>query len=137
MKGGGETSSSVDREWRAFQMILEAGDEGLLQTEMWNRLGITGQEGSKIARRFEEKGIIKRRRELHEGRQTYRLFSTKKTVTLDSIMGCPCAACRDMDRCLPGRQISPTLCPVLTEWIDLNASENTRETPHPHFASIQ
>ena len=118
-------------------MILEAGDEGLLQTEMWKRLGITGQEGSKIARRFEEKGVIKRQRELHEGRQTYRLFSTKKTVTLDSIMGCPCGTCDDVERCITGRQISPTRCPVLTEWIDLNASENTRETPHPHFASIQ
>ena len=101
-------------------MILEAGDEGLLQTEMWKRLGITGQEGSKITRRFEEKGVIKRQRELHEGRLTYRLFPTKKTVTLDSIMGCPCATCDDVERCIPGKRISPVHCPNLTDWIDLN-----------------
>ena len=112
--------SGREREKRVFQLISEAGEEGLLQTEMWKRLGITGQDGSRIARRFEGKGIIKRQRVLHENRWTYRLFSTKKPVTLDSVMGCPCATCSDMDRCISGQRISPVHCPNLTDWIDFN-----------------
>jgi len=30
---------------------------------MWKRLGLTGQEGSRITRRFEEEGVIKWQRE--------------------------------------------------------------------------
>ena len=112
--------SRRELERRAFQLISEAGEEGLLQTEMWKRLGITGQEGSRIARRFEEKRIIRRRRELHDSRWTYRLISLKKPVTMDTIGGCPCATCNDMDRCLPGQKISPFHCSLLTDWIDLN-----------------
>jgi hypothetical protein len=86
---------------------------------------------------FEKKGWVGRRRVLHESRWTYRLFLLTKTFTIDSIMDCPCIACDEMDRCIPGRFTSPVLCPILAEWINLNASEKTRETPHPHFTSIQ
>jgi len=111
--------SGRELERRAFRLISEAGEEGLLQSDMWKRLGITGQEGSRIARRFEEKRIIRRLRELHEGYWTYRLISLMKPVTLDSIWGCPCAACNDMNRCIPGQRISPVLCSLLTDWINL------------------
>ena len=56
-----------DLEKRAFRLILEAEDEGVLQSEMWRRLGISDKYGSKIARGLEKKGAIKRQRELHEG----------------------------------------------------------------------
>lgn len=67
-------SAKREREKRAFQLILESGEEGLLQAEMWRRLGISDRDGSRIARGFEENGVIKWQRELHDGRWTYRLF---------------------------------------------------------------
>ena len=109
-----------DREKRAFQLILEAGDEGFLQVDMWRRLGISSKYGSKIARGFEEKGVIKRQRELHEGKWTYRLISLIEPVTINSIIDCPCMACNDIDKCTPGRFVSPLLCKKLTYWIDPN-----------------
>lgn len=113
-------SARRDLEREAFQLIFEAGDEGVLQVEIWRRLGITDQKGSRIARGFEEKGIIKRKRELHEGRWTYRLVSLRKPVKINSILDCLCVACGDIDRCLPGGQIKPSLCTRLTYWININ-----------------
>ena len=123
-------------ERKAFRLIKEAGD-GLLQSEMRKILGVGSSEASSIALKFLERGVIKRLKELHDGRWTYRLISLRKHVTLDSIKDCPCLACDETDRCIPGRFTSPLLCPILTEWMNLKESEKTRETPHTHLTSIQ
>ena len=101
-------------------MIQAAGGEGILQMEIWKTLGVYSREGSRMALKFLEMGYIERVKELHEGRWTYRLFSTKKPVTIDSISDCPCMTCYDIDRCIPGSFASPTLCKKLTYWIALN-----------------
>lgn len=111
-----------DLDKRAFQLILESGDEGVLQSEMWRRLGISDKYGSRIARGLEEKGVIKRQRELHEGRWTYRLISLKKQITIDSINDCPCMPCENIEKCDPGLFASPILCEKFTNW--LNAKTN-------------
>ncbi|GAH60747.1 unnamed protein product, partial [marine sediment metagenome] len=111
-------STGREREKRAFQFILEAGEEGLMQSDMWKQLGANSQMGSTIAQKLERKDIIKRLRVLHDGRWTYRLFSIKKPVTIESIMDCPCMNCEDIEKCTPGRFISPDLCEKLTYWID-------------------
>ena len=112
-----------EREKRAFQLILEAGEEGILQSEMWKRLESNSQTGTIISRKLERMGIINRQRELHNGRWTYRLISKQKPVTVESIIDCPCTACNDIDRCTPGLLVSPILCKKLTYWIDLNTDK--------------
>jgi len=120
--------SREERERRAFRMIQDAGGEGTLQVEMWKALGVYSREGSRIVFKFLEKGSIERRKELYEGRWTYRLFSTKKPVTIDSISDCPCMACYDIDRCATGPWVSPSLCKKLTYWITLK-TDNERVSP--------
>ena len=73
-----------------------------------------------IALKFLERGVIKRLKELHEGRWTYRLISLQKLVTVESIIDCPCMACDDINKCTPGLFVSPLLCIKLTYWIDTN-----------------
>ncbi|MBA7649056.1 hypothetical protein ES703_56849 [subsurface metagenome] len=109
-----------EREKRAFQLILEAGEEGILQSEIWKRLGTDSRTGSRIAIKFERDGRIKRQRELHGGRWTYRLFSLMKPITVDSIIDCPCMVCNDINRCTPGGRVSPLFCKKFTYWIDPN-----------------
>ena len=109
-----------ENEKHAFQLILEAGDDGILQIEMRNILGVNSTEGSRVALKFLKREAIKRQRELHDGRWTYRLFSVKKPVTVDSIMDCPCMNCDEIEKCTPGRFVSPTLCEKLTYWMDIN-----------------
>jgi len=109
-----------EREKRAFQLILESGEEGILQIEMRRILGADTREGSVIALKFLKGGIIKRLKELHESRWTYRLISTRKPITVESIIDCPCMACNDIERCIPGLLVSPFLCKKLTYWLDIN-----------------
>ena len=110
-------------ERRAMQLVLDAADEGILQSEMWKRLDVTSREGSRLALKFEEKGIVERRKVLHNGRWTYRLYSQTKPVTIDSISDCPCMICEDLDKCFPGGQVSPIYCQMLTEWTSLNTDQ--------------
>jgi hypothetical protein len=109
-----------DLERRALQLIIEVGEEGILQSEMWKTLGVTSREGSRLALKFEEKGAVERKRVLHEGRWTYKLFSLSKQVTIDSIKDCPCIICEELDKCFSGGQLSPLHCLNLTIWIDPN-----------------
>ena len=107
-------------ERKALSLVLEAGEEGILQSDMWKSLGVTSREGSRLAIKFEEKGAVERRKVLHEGRWTYKLFSQSKAVTIDSISDCPCMICEDIDKCFTGGETSPINCPQLTIWIDPN-----------------
>jgi len=103
-------------------MIQDAGGEGILQMEMWKTLGVCSREASRIALKLLERGSIERLKELHEGRWTYRLFSTMKPATIDSIRDCPCMVCCDIERCTTGPWVSPRLCKKLTYWIDLKTA---------------
>jgi len=100
-------------------MIQDAGGEGILQVEVWKALGVCSREVSRMVFKFLERGFIERVKAPHEGRWTYRLFSKKKPVTIDSIMDCPCMTCYDIDRCATGPWVSPSLCKKLTYWINL------------------
>ena len=107
-----------DLERKALSLVLEAGSEGLLQSDMWKGLGVTSREGSRLALKFEEKGAVERRKVLHNGRWTYRLFSQIKLVTFESIKDCPCIVCEGLDQCFESGQISPLNCQKLALWMD-------------------
>jgi len=109
---------------RALKLIIDAGEEGILQSELWRRLGATSREGSRIAIRLERRGLITRKRELHDGRWTYRLFARVRKVSISSIMGCPCFSCPDNFRCSPGGIVDPVKCEKLTRWVIRTAPKN-------------
>ncbi|UCH58150.1 MAG: transcriptional regulator [Candidatus Bathyarchaeota archaeon] len=111
-------------ERKALQIILEAGEDGILQSEMWKKLGVTSREGSRLALKFEEKGAVVRERVLHKGRWTYKLFSQTKLVSLESIRDCPCIVCEGLDKCFSGGQISPIHCQQLTLWMDPSLADS-------------
>ena len=110
---------------KALQMIIESGDEGILQCDMWRKLGATSREGSRIALKLARRGLIRRERVLHEGRWTFKLYPKWRKVTLDSILGCPCLACPDSARCGPWGSISPNECEKLTNWLLQLAEEDS------------
>jgi hypothetical protein len=108
----------------AFQLITEAGEDGILQSDMWKKLDVTSREGSRLALKFEEKGVVERRKVLHEGRWTYKLFSKTKMVAIDSISDCPCITCEGLEKCFPGGQVTPIHCQLLTLWMDPDLAES-------------
>ena len=104
-------------EQKALRIIMKEGEKGILQSELWRRMNATSREGSRISINLERRGLIRRERELYNGRWTYRLYSMKQLVSIDSIITCPCLTCKDNDRCGPGGKINPNECEQLTQWI--------------------
>jgi hypothetical protein len=106
-----------DLEQKALHFVVNTGYEGVLQSELWRELGASSREGSRVAIKLEEKGLIRREKELQGGRWTYRLFPKRLPPSIVSIGDCPCLLCKDNARCDPTTEISPKNCVKLTEWI--------------------
>jgi hypothetical protein len=106
-----------DLEHKALQFVMNTGPEGILQSELWRHLGASSREGSRISIKLENKGLIRREKELQEGRWTYRLFPKRLPASIDSIADCPCMMCVDNPRCDPASSVSPQNCERLTEWL--------------------
>jgi len=107
----------VDLEQKALQLVMNAGEQGLLQSELWRNVDASSREGSRISLKLEKKGLIYREKELSNGRWTYRLFSMRQPVSIDSILTCPCLTCEESIRCGAGGRVSPSDCDTLTLWI--------------------
>ena len=113
-----------DLEHKALQFIMNTGFDGILQSELWRRLGASSREGSRIALKLEDKKLIRREKELRKGRWTYRLYPKRLPPRIDSIADVPCLLCRDNQRCDPASAVSPQSCDKLTEWL-LSMSKDT------------
>jgi hypothetical protein len=108
-----------DLEQKALQFVVNTGFEGVLQSDLWHELGASSREGSRIALKLENKGLIRREKELREGRWTYRLFPKRLPASIDTIVDCPCLMCPDNPRCDPSSSISPQDCDRLTDWLQI------------------
>lgn len=104
-------------EHRALSFIANHSEEGVLQSDLWRSLDASSREGSRIALKLENKGLIRRERELFEGRWTYRLFPMRRPASINSIIDCPCLSCPESIRCGAYGAISPNVCEKLTEWL--------------------
>jgi len=67
-------------EERAIRLLLKHQKEGLLQSELWHKLGVTSREGSRIAIKLEKKGMVKRVKEFAKDRWTRRLIPLIREV---------------------------------------------------------
>jgi DNA-binding MarR family transcriptional regulator len=61
-----------ENEGDAVEYIKSADDA--YQSQLWKELDVTSRTGSRIAKRLEEKGIVRREQTTHDGNNTYRLI---------------------------------------------------------------
>jgi len=104
-------------EEKAIKLLLKHQKEGLLQSELWHKLGVTSREGSRIAIKLEKKGMIKRVKEFAKDRWTRRLVPLIRQVTIEPIKGSPCLSCEYDQVCGKEGVITPRSCPKLESWI--------------------
>lgn len=100
-----------------LNMIVNAGENGVLQSELWKTITTDSREGSRAILRLERKKLIERRKELSGGRWTYRILSRRKIPRVDSITTVPCAFCNLESRCNRSGIVSPDKCDRLTIWL--------------------
>lgn len=85
------------------------------------------REGSRAILRLEKRGLIERRKELHGGRWTYRVFSTRKYSSVDSVVDMPCPFCEDMDtRCGQGQALFPGNCQKMDRFLQILVTANSK-----------
>jgi len=101
----------------ALEIVTESGKEGILQSELWKRLGATSREGSRISLRLERRRLVRRDRELSVNRWTYRLYPVRQPLTIDSIIDCPCLTCYTNQKCNEIDVVTPNQCSKLIEWV--------------------
>jgi len=106
-----------DLEYKALHFIANTRSLGVLQADLWRKLGASSREGSRIALKLENKGLIRREKELCGGRWTYRLFPKRLPASINSVVDCPCLMCPDNPRCTAFGTVSPNACERLTEWV--------------------
>ncbi len=112
------TKKNREAERKALKLILNAGNEGVLQSELWKLLDISNREASRMAIKFVEKDRVCREKVLNNGRWTYKIFSMEEYVTINSIEGCPCLVCAEVEKCYTEGTKDPRTCLDLTAWID-------------------
>jgi hypothetical protein len=105
-----------------LRIVMELGDMGILQSELWKKLTADSREGSRAILRLEKKGLIARKKELHEGRWTYRVFAKRRYSTIDSIVDIPCAFCDLIGNCPQAWIMNPNKCEHLTKWLQTLAA---------------
>jgi hypothetical protein len=101
----------------ALQMINESEDQGILQSDLWKLIGVSSREGSRIAIRLEKKKLIRREKEYHSKRWTYRLYPVKKNNPLIPVIDSPCIVCENNSKCSVEGVVSPLNCRKLIEWV--------------------
>ncbi len=104
-------------EERAIKLLLKYEDKGILQSELWHKLGVTSREGSRIAIKLEKKGIVKRVKEFANDRWTRRLVPLIRQLSIEPIKGAPCPSCPHENTCGLDKMITPCTCVQLEEWI--------------------
>jgi hypothetical protein len=115
---------------KSFKIITQDGKHGILQSNLWKQLEITGRDGSRLALRLEKQSLIKREKILEKGRWTYKLLPIELPVNIVSIDKAPCLMCPVEHMCSEEGSYSPNNCNLIQDWL-LSAVDSISATiPH-------
>ena len=45
---------------KVYMMVVDHGEDGILQNEVWKKLELTSRDGSRLSIRLEKRGMVKR-----------------------------------------------------------------------------
>jgi hypothetical protein len=110
-------ASTDDLTGKSFKIITQNGKHGILQSNFWKELEITGRDGSRLALRLEKQYLIKREKILEKGRWTYKLLPTELPVDIVSIDKAPCLMCPVEHMCSEEGSYSPNNCNLIQDWL--------------------
>uniref|UniRef100_A0A7C4JN85 MarR family transcriptional regulator n=1 Tax=Staphylothermus marinus TaxID=2280 RepID=A0A7C4JN85_STAMA len=126
-------SRGIRAEDLIYRELIENPGSVFYQNELCRKLGVNSKTVSKVLRKFEERGIIKREKAYRSGKITYRIIVLKKEIeqgnslsttttktSLDMFIDIPCFSCIHMDNCYEGGYYEPKYCPWIKEWLEAN-----------------
>ena len=102
---------------KVCDILAEKESDGMFQRELWKKLKLTNQVGSRLALKLERMGTITREKLLENDRWTYKLILKKTPVSTQSIENAPCLVCPVEQKCSLEGEISPTNCQFIEDWV--------------------
>tara|TARA_B100000315_G_scaffold259678_1_gene316640 strand:- start:745 stop:1212 length:468 start_codon:yes stop_codon:yes gene_type:complete len=100
-----------------YKIVVEAEDQGVLQSSVWRKLKLNSRDGSRLSIRLEKRSLIRREKIVENGRWTYKLYPLKIPLSMNSIVQSPCITCPLENRCSNEGEISPKYCNLLSNWV--------------------
>lgn len=100
-----------------YKIVVEAEDQGVLQSNVWRKLKLNSRDGSRLSIRLEKRSLIRREKIVENGRWTYKLYPLKIPLPMNSISQSPCITCPLESRCSEEGEISPRYCNLLSNWV--------------------
>ena len=102
---------------KVCDILAEKESDGMFQGELWKKLKLTNQVGSRLALKLERMGTITREKLLENNRWTYKLILKKTPISTQSIENAPCLVCPVEQKCSLEGEISPTNCQSIEDWV--------------------
>jgi DNA-binding MarR family transcriptional regulator len=102
---------------KVCDILAEKESDGMFQGELWKKLKLTNQIGSRLALKLERMGTITREKLLEGNRWTYKLILKKTPISTESIVNAPCLVCTVEQKCSLEGEISPTTCQMIEDWV--------------------
>jgi len=110
-----------------IELVKNAGDEGVVQRELWKKIGLDSRRGIKIIRKLEQQGVISREEIVYKGRKTYILKPAtmmRAQIEIPSFLDeIPCVFCPDLPRCESNLE-NVANCEILNKWIEERKRRN-------------
>jgi hypothetical protein len=101
-----------------IEVLKDVGKQGILLAELVKRAEQPESKVLQIIDLLEENGQVKKIEERHDGKATFRIFWQGEVESeWDTLEGCPCFVCPDIDQCGAGQPTSPWICEKLNTWI--------------------
>jgi hypothetical protein len=98
-------------------VLAERESDGMLQSELWKKLKLSGRDGSRLSLKLERMGTITREKLLENDRWTYKLILKKTPISTQSIENSPCLVCTVEQKCSLDGEISPKTCQLIEDWV--------------------
>ena len=102
---------------KVCDILAERESDGMFQSELWKKLKLTNQIGSRLALKLERMGTITREKLLENNRWTYKLILKKTPISTESIVNAPCLVCTVEQKCSLDGEISPKSCQMIEDWV--------------------
>jgi len=102
---------------KVCDILAERESDGMFQSELWKKLKLTNQVGSRLALKLERMGTITRLKLLEKERWTYKLILKKTPISTQSIVNAPCLVCPVEQKCSLEGEISPRTCQLIEDWV--------------------
>lgn len=101
-----------------IEFLKDAGKQGILLADLVAKMEQPEAKVLQIIDSLCKNGQVAKIEEDHDGKSTIRIvWQGNDQEEWDTLEGCPCFVCQDIDQCGAGQPISPWGCEKLNNWI--------------------